>query len=565
MKKKLLSTILALLSVVSFTHARTIINGITYNLDSTTHTAEVAGVMYGGSYSGSIVIPSSVSDNGDVYSVTSIGMSAFRNCSDLTSIDIPNSVTSIGNSAFYGCTGLISVDIPNSVTSIGIGAFQGCSGLISVDIPNSVTSIDYNAFYGCSGLTSVTIPNSVTSIYGHAFCGCRGLKSVTIPNSVTSIGGSAFSGCSGLASVIIPSSVTSIGRYAFNSCSGLTSIKVESGNTVYDSRDNCNAIIETSSNTLIQGCKNTTIPYDVTSIGANAFSGCSGLTSIDIPNSVTLIDVCAFQGCSGLISIDIPNSVTSIHGSAFSGCSGLTDVTIGNSVTLIDASAFFGCSGLTSITIPQSVTGIGIFAFANCPELASINVEIGNTVYDSRNNCNAIIETQTNTLIQGCKTTSIPHSVTNIGNYAFSGCSGLTSITIPNSVTSIGMGAFDRCPNLSEIMSYIKQPYTIDYDVFLSESVDIKSKATLYVLEGTKDLYLATAGWEFSNIVEIKEIMQWNFNNDKDLNIDDVEMLRKCIQDNDFTVISKDAADVNGDGDVNITDIVTLILMINAK
>ena len=234
------------------------------------------------------------------------------------------------------------VVIEDGVTSIGSYAFEYCSGLTSITIPNSVTSIGYRAFEYCSGLTSITIPNSVTSIGSDAFNGCSGLISITIPNSVTSIESSAFSGCSGLTSITIPNSVTSIGDGAFNGCSGLTSITVEKGNTYYDSRDNCNAIIATKSNTLIRGCKNTDIPNSVTSIESSAFKGCSGLTSVTIPNSVTSIGYSAFYGCSGLTSITIPNAVTSIGEEAFYGCSGLTYVTIGNSVTSIGSSAFLG-------------------------------------------------------------------------------------------------------------------------------------------------------------------------------------------------------------------------------
>ena len=140
---------------------------------------------------------------------------------------------------------IIYNSITYQVTSIGGWAFYGCSGLTSITIPNSVTSIGYSAFYGCSGLTSITIPNSVISIGDDAFRDCAGLTSVNIPNSVTSIGNSAFSGCSGLTSIAIPNSVTSIGNAAFAYIGGLSSIIIEIGNSVYDSRDNCNAIIKT--------------------------------------------------------------------------------------------------------------------------------------------------------------------------------------------------------------------------------------------------------------------------------------------------------------------------------
>jgi len=165
----------------------------------------------------------------------------------------------------------------------------------------AVTSIGNNAFHYCNDLTSVTIGGLVTSI-GSAFNGCSGLTSVAIPNSVTSIGNGAFNECSGLTSVTIPNSVTYIGS-AFSGCSGLTSIVVEAGNTHYDSRDSCNAIIQTDLNLLIQGCMTTIIPNSVTSIGRYAFFGCSGLTSVTIPNSVTSIVNYAFENCSGLLNI----------------------------------------------------------------------------------------------------------------------------------------------------------------------------------------------------------------------------------------------------------------------
>ncbi|MBR3612093.1 MAG: leucine-rich repeat domain-containing protein, partial [Bacteroidaceae bacterium] len=223
---------------------------------------------------------------------------------------------------------------------------RGCKNTI---IPNSVTSIGDDAFYGCTGLTNITIPNSVTSIGDDAFSGCTGLTSIEIPNSVTTIEYSVFRDCTCLTSVTIPSSVTKIEDNAFDGCSGLTSIKVESGNTIYDSRDNCNAIIETATNKLVRGCKNTIIPNSVTSIGDDAFYGCTGLTNITIPNSVTKIGDNAFYGCTGLTSIEIPNSVTTIEYSAFRDCTCLTSVTIPNSLITIRVGAFYGCTALKSV------------------------------------------------------------------------------------------------------------------------------------------------------------------------------------------------------------------------
>ena len=399
-----------------------------------------------------------------------------------SSVTIPSSVNgykvvSISDYAFYNCSGLTSVTIPSSVTTIGCSTFSGCKSLTNITIPNSVTSIRKYAFYHCSGLTSVTIPSSVTSIGNSAFDGCKGLTSITIPNSVTSIDIDAFHGCSSLTSITIPNSVTTIGDEAFSGCKGLTSIKVDAKNSKYDSRENCNAIIETSTNTLIAGCKNTIIPNSVTTIGETAFFGCSGLTSINIPSSVTSIGDYAFWYCSGLTSINIPSSVTSIGNSAFDNCSGLT----------------------------------------------GIKVDAGNSKYDSRDNCNAIIETSSNTLIAGCKNTIIPEDIKSIGNSAFDGCSGLTSISIPSSVTSIGNAAFyycegltsitipssvtnignmafGGCSGLKSIYSYITSPTSSTGSNFNSSHY---TNATLYVPKGTKTLYQNTDGWKkFQNIVE---------------------------------------------------------------
>ena len=337
----------------------------------------------------------------------------------------------------------------------------------------TVVQIGDSALVNKKSLISVIIPESITHIGKYAFSGCSNLSSVEILNGVTKIGEHAFFNC-GLKSITIPGSVLSIGEYAFGGCRNLTSIVVDSNNKVYDSRNNCNALIYTATDSLILGCNSTVIPDGIKTIGKLAFSDYKDITSIDIPSSVISIGEGAFEGCEGLTSVVIPNSVTAIGNDAFSDCKNLNSVILPNGLTAIGEYTFDSCESLTSIIIPNSVTTIGDYAFNKCNlmsltipgsvssigegafegshYLKSIVVDSSNKVYDSRNNCNALIYTATDSLILGCNTTVIPDDVKIIGQYAFYNYWALTSIIIPSSVISIGEGAFQECRVLTSIV-----------------------------------------------------------------------------------------------------------------
>ena len=354
-------------------------------------------------------------------------------------------ITTIGEGAFYLSNTLTSIIIPNSVITIEKDAFDSCYSLADITMPCGLTTICDDAFNLCSSLTNITIPNSVTSIGKFAFSNCTGIANFIIPSSVAEIGGYAFSGCSSLSDIIIPASVQSIGSCAFSKCPYL-SIEVDTKNPIYDSRDNCNAIIETSSNTLIHGCNKTIIPNNIVKIGNDAFAYC------EVEN------------------ITIPQGVSSIGGAAFFDCYSLKSITIPNSVGTIERSTFYNCNSLKSIIIPQGVTTIESSTFSNCSSLSSI---------------------------------SIPSTVTKIGEWAFSSCSALTNVTIPGSVVEIERGAF----NISSYFSSQVHIQSINPPkIYSSDTFDQNAK--IYIPAGSIDVYSSADYWKNLNLIEEESPIQ---------------------------------------------------------
>ena len=446
-------------------------------------------------YSGNVVIPDSVTYRGMAYPVTSIGESAFRDCSGLTSVTIPSSVTSIDSYAFSDCSGLTSVTIPNSVTSIGENAFRLCSGLTNVTIPNSVTSIGENAFRLCTGLNSVTIPNSVTSISNYAFYGCDGLSSVTIPNSVLSIGNYAFYACTGLNSVTIPNSVTSIGESAFRVCSKLESVTMGTGvqrigSDVFYSHQPAKVIWLTNTpptgysyaagtvnfvpNDKYNLSNKTVYPY------LNNIFEVNGVKYVPVDLSQRICDAfdCVYDNNAENIIIGetvsykgVQMTVRKLHKYAIYGneyvksaeifldadiedyvfynCKNMATAEIGEGVTAIGGRAFYGCSSLQEIGIPKTAESVGDYAFSNCTSLEKVMIADRETTLTLGSNGSS-------PLFYSCPLDSvyiggdISYDISN-GYSPFYNNASLRAVMITDKETEITQKEFSFCSNLEHL------------------------------------------------------------------------------------------------------------------
>lgn len=538
MKTKLFTLCFALIVSIGTMCAKVQIGDLYYELNTQYKTAEVTWKkrsqvsynVYEYNKGWDIVeadIPSSVLYDDVQYTVTGISEFAFNNCSNLTSVTIPNSITSIGKEAFKICNKLSTLIIGNGVQSIGDKAFEYCDSLVSVTLnASSIVSKNYGggtgikdifgpqvqeyiigdnikhignyAFVLCENLTSVTISNSVTSIGETAFGSCTNLTSITIPDSITIIDGYTFSGCSNLTTINIPASITSIGEAAFNGCISLSSI------TLPDSITDIHAwsFMDCSSLATIE------IPNSVKTIHRGAFLGCSSLTSVEIPSNVELIESEAFL-CENLTSvainsdkflrfeveedhqkttfseifgtqvtnITIGDEVTGIGKSFFSNCTNVTSIVIGDNVTYIGKEAFYNCTSLASVSIGNGVKSIRESAFKNCTSLASI--EYGNKI-DS-------IKSEAFSNCIGLSSIVLPDSIKYIGDYAFNNWNNLSSITIPNGIKEIGDGAF-----LGWKGSTLEIPSSVEYigaGAFMNDNLFTVTINSNHLIQYTNNTY----------------------------------------------------------------------------
>lgn len=385
--------------------------------------------------------------------VTQISNCAFQFCRNLTKVTIPDGVKYIGGSAFEECKSLTSINLPEGLTYIESSAFQDCENLTDIILPGSLTSINDYTFSGCKSLTSITLPEGLTTIGNGAFIGCN-LKNITLPKSLTYIGNRAFVGCSNLSSIRIPAGVTYIGTAPLCGCSGLTSIKVEDGNTKYHAVENC--LIQTDTQILLSGCKNSRIPADgsVKSIGRGAFADCNDLSDIVIPSTVTQIEGGAFNGCNKLIQVE--NSISYV-GKWVVGCAySATSVTLRDDTVGIADYAFYNCKQLTQVTIPSGVKNIGTDAFSDCNNLIQkeggawyvdkwvIGCDTSATNIKLRNGTVGIADRAFYNH-SALTDITIPSGVIIVGNWAFASCNNLMTAVLPNSVTHIGNWAFWDC------------------------------------------------------------------------------------------------------------------------
>lgn len=500
MERKLLFVLSVMLFCVCgcFSQNTIVQDGVVYTLRYSEKKNEVLVTGYQGSPS-SVIIADSITFVKTKYPVTTLKYQAFKDCSTLMYIELPDCLTEIQGSVFEGCTKLSSIVIPENDTIIGSGAFYGCTSLKHITIPRNVQEVRGDAFRNCTSLSSVLFSATSCAVYD-AFSGCpiknfifgddvkyisghccenvKSLTSVVIPDAVEAIGDMAFAYCENLVSIEIPESIKWIGNNVFYGC---TSLKTIYWNAIEcsDLTSSCfwNAPVEqiifgdgvksipSYCCYKMSGLVSIELPQSVSSIGNYAFSECTELISITIPNNVTIVGNAAFKNCNKLKNVRwYAEECEDISSDTFSGCpiknvifgenvrrvpsyccynmSGLTSIELPDVLLSIGDYAFSGCSGIASIEIPKGVTSIGKYAFENCSSNGS--VIIPNGVQDIKDG-----------VFKGCtelSTIKIPDGVETIGGSAFNGCSRITSLTLPLSVSSVGTNAFQGMSSLDTLI-----------------------------------------------------------------------------------------------------------------
>ena len=586
-------------------------------------------------YSGSIVIPETVTHDGQTLAVTTIAPYAFMDCMEVTDVLLPPSVTNIGANAFYRCSAMTTIHIQGNNKKFGKDVFAICNGLrevytddveswatmefvsksscplpygpmlfdkkgnaiTDVVIPASVDKIGDNAFNNYAYLRSVVIEEGVTAIGNNTFNGCYGLTSVTLPQSLRSIGDHAFDDCTQLSDLMLPQSLESIGVYAFYGCEGLTHVD---------------------------------IPGSVKVLGDVSFGACTNLTHVTFNPGLTRVGEYAFYDCLSLDDVELPSTVTSIGYAAFWNCSIMSNVTLNDNLQELGDFAFYECGSLQRIVIPSSVTLVGVNAFMDCSSLSTIVMDGCSPHVESGafKSCSQLARVEVRDLSSWCNITfddyqanplyfarhlymngeevcdlAIPAGVKCINDYAFIRCESLNTLTMSNDVESVGEQAFKDCKKLtvatlgdgvrtigekafhgcSKLMDFtfgkrmktsemyafgscnalvritsraVTPPYLKGKSIFPDK---VYNNAIVYAPRQSVDAYREALVWKYFNIEGVNFMPEWcDVNGDGEVNISDVTAIIDIQLKGGVDI----AGDVNGDEEVNISDINAVIDLI---
>ena len=404
-------------------------------------------------------------------SVKSIGVVAFRECTNLTNVVLSEGLESIGDSVFWGCTALTNITIPESVSKLGINeegdrllgcVFRNCTSLERVVLPSMLMELPSGTFYGCKSLVDVALPSNLKRIGDWAFHDCDALVSVDIPQGVTNLGSSVFCRCDGLERVSVPGSVTRIENDTFYLCTNLVNVSLHDGpqsigrDAFYECKKLERINIPGSVRTIeidafkdCSGLSQVTFNEGLEELGWGAFRGCRNVESLVLPSSLKVLGGAAFWGWKEIFNVVIPSNVEVINSQAFEWCTGLKSVEIESGVRSIESNAFGSCTGLESISIPDSVVNIDEAAFSGCDNLKEVHV------YDMAAWCNGQnhIKLPHFVYVNGVPVTTLRgfETVSNISNYAFAYCEGITNLTFASSLTNIGGYAFANCSDLETV------------------------------------------------------------------------------------------------------------------